>query len=183
LRSTTTLGARHLGDIPFGYWSTAQGGINSQHFFASLTNVLAVARPSFVVLPGWTFNDVTGNVHADRAAVDSFFARLLMAAETCVSHGAAPIFLTPFPRDPGAMVPAQIEPWRDMRTWILALREAAGIVIDATPILGHVSDGQLDGTFLPEYSDDQIHPNDLGHAAIADKLTPIIERLCGISSD
>jgi hypothetical protein len=34
---------------------------------------------------------------------------------------------------------------------------------------------------LPEYSNDQMHPNDAGHAIVASVLTPIIESLCDIA--
>ncbi len=182
LQSTVELGVRHLGDIPFGYWSTAQGGADSQSFFNALANVLPVAQPSFVVLPGWTYNDLSDSVHADRLADDIFFARLLMAAETCVHQGATPIFLTPFPRDLGGMTSVQVQPWRGLRASILTLRQIGAIVIDATQLLGHTLNGQFDGTYLSQYSNDHAHPNDLGHAAIANELTPIIERLCGLSS-
>ena len=150
--------------------------------FPSLTNLLPVAEPSFVMLPGWTYNEMSGGVHADQAATDVFFARLIMAAETCIKHGATPIILTPFPRDPGGMTPIQVGPWRNLRSSILALREGGAVVLDATPLLGQKSGGQLDGTYLPEYSDDHAHPNDAGHAALATVLVPMIERLCGLSS-
>lgn len=182
LRATVELGAGHLGYIPFGYWSVAQGGADSRWFFPSLTNLLPVAEPSFVMLPGWTYNEMSGSVHADQAATDVFFARLIMTAEICIKHGATPIILTPFPRDPGGMTPIQVGPWRNLRSSILALREGGAVVLDATPLLGHKSGGQLDGTYRPEYSDDHAHPNDAGHAALATALVPMIERLCGLSS-
>jgi hypothetical protein len=181
LRATTSLGARHVGRVPFGYWSTARGGADSAWFFPSLMNVLAVAKPGFVVLPGWTYNETSGSVNADRAANDIFFARLMMAAEACVGRGAVPILLTPFPRDLAGMTPVQIAPWRGLRDSILALRDGGAIVVDATPLLGHQSAGQFDGTYLPEYSNDQMHPNDAGHAIVASVLTPIIESLCDIA--
>ena len=177
-RATIAMAAGHLGHVPFGYWSVAQGGADSRWFFPSLANLLPVAKPSFVVLPGWTYNEMSGNLHADRGANEAFFARLMMAAENCSEHGATPIFLTPFPRDRGGMTSLQVEPWLNLRNNILALREAGAIVVDATPMLGHTSGGQLDGTYLPEFSDDHAHPNDAGHAVIATKLIPVIERLC-----
>jgi hypothetical protein len=178
LRATVELGSQHVGHIPFGYWSTARGGADSGLFFPSLTNILSAANPSFVVLPGWTYNEMNGAVHADRMAVDLFFARLLMTAEQCTSNGAIPIFLTPFPRDPGGMTPAQVLPWRSTRNAIMALRERGAIVVDAASILGRTSGVELDGTYLPRYTSDQAHPNNAGHAAIASKLTTVIRELC-----
>jgi hypothetical protein len=179
LQATVEIGRDHVGCIPFGYWSTARGGADSGWFFSSLEQVLPVARPGFVVLPGWTYNEMRGTVHADQSAVDLFFARLLMAAETCSRAGAIPIFLTPFPRDPGGMTPVQLAPWRDLRESILALREIGAVVLDATTLLGHHSAGVLDGTYLPELSLDRAHPNDAGHGALARALVPIIKGLIG----
>jgi hypothetical protein len=134
------------------------------------------------VLPGWTYNEMDGVVHADQAADDLFFARLLMTAETCARAGAIPIFLTPFPRDPGGMTPVQVAPWRKLRKSILALRETGAVVLDATTLLGHQTAGVLDGTYLPQFSLDRAHPNDAGHAVLARALVPIIEGLIGTGS-
>ena len=43
-----------------------------------------------------------------------------------------------------------------------------------------MTDGQFDGTYLPQYTDDQVHPNDAGHAAVAELLTPLISAICGL---
>jgi hypothetical protein len=179
LQATVELGARHVGRMPFGYWSTARGGADSGLFFPSLVQVLPVARPSFVVLPGWTYNEMNRAVHADQTAIDRFFARLIMTAESCIDEGAIPIFLTPFPRDPGGMTPVQLGPWRGLRASILALGEAGAVVLDAATMFGRRSDGHLDGTYLPQYSDDHMHPNNAAHAALARDLVAIIEGLCG----
>lgn len=180
LRSTLELSSRHVGRIPFGYWSTAQGGRESGPFFASLTNVLEVARPGFVVLPGWTYNDKNGGTHADGTANEIFLSRLLASAEACASVGAVPILLTPFPRDPASMTPARVDSWRDLRKSILSLRDHGAVVLDATPILGRTTGLELDGTYQPGLTTDTAHPNNAGHAAIAAALTPLIEQVCGI---
>ena len=178
LRATVKIGAQHIGRIPFGYWSTARGGSGSEWFFSSLTNVLDVAKPSFVVLPGWTFNDMSGSVHADQAANDAFLARLLMTSEACVSNGAVPIFLTPFPRDAHSMNEEVVRPWLKLRRFILSMRDSGAIVVDATQLLGaRSSSGEFDGCYLPQYTSDQVHPNDAGHAALAKILGAEIEKL------
>jgi hypothetical protein len=181
LQVTVELGARHVGRVPFGYWSTARGGADSGWFFPSLAQVLPVAMPSFVVLPGWTYNEMSGAVHADQAAINLFFARLMMAAETCTGAGAIPIFLTPFPRDPGGMSPVQVGPWLKLRDSIMGLREAGAVVMDTAALFGHRAGDSLDGTYLPGYSGDQAHPNNAAHAALAGELVPIIEGLFGLS--
>jgi hypothetical protein len=180
LQATVKLGARHIGRIPFGYWSTAKGGADSGWFFPSLVQALPVAKPSFVVLPGWSYNEMNGNKRADQDATNVFFARLMMAAENCADAGAIPIFLTPFPRDPGGMTPVQVGPWRKLRDSIIALRETGAIVLDATSLFGRQSDGHLDGTYLPEFSDDHVHPNDTGHSVVAENLVRLMEALLGL---
>jgi hypothetical protein len=171
MRSTLEIGSRQVGRIPFGYWSTARGGATSDWFF----------RPGFVVLPGWTYNDTTLNAQADQEAIAIFLARLLMTAEECARSGAVPIFLTPFPRDPAAMTAARVEPWRALRNAIVDLRERGAVVLDATAILARQVNGVMDGTYRPEYTDDTVHPNNAGHAAVAAALTPIIERICRLA--
>jgi hypothetical protein len=183
LRATVEIGRRHVGRVPFGYWSTARGGADSGWFFASLTQVLPVAKPSFVVLPGWSFNEVNGTVHADQSATGLFFARLLMAAEECLTAGAIPVFLTGFPRDPGGMTAVQVGPWRAVRESVLALRETGALVVDSATLFGNRSAGVLDGTYLPDLSNDRAHPNDAGHAALAQALIPIIEKFSGVAAD
>jgi hypothetical protein len=180
MRATLDFGSRHVGGVPFGYWSTAQGGSQSDWFFATLCNVLDIARPSFVVLPGWTYNDMNGTVHADRTANQAFFARLLLTAETCARAGAIPVFLTPLPRDPDAMTPMRATAWRELRDQILALQDGGAIVLDAASMLGRRSGGVLDGTYDAAFSDDTVHPNNAGHDRIAAGLVPIIERVCGL---
>jgi hypothetical protein len=182
LRSTVALNARYKGQVPFGYWTTAQGAADSELIFGRLNGILEVARPSFVVLPGWTYNEKTLTVHADHIANMNFFSRLLMASEACVRAGAVPIFLTPFPRDARSMTPVQLRAWRALHTAIASLRDSGAMVLDAASILTHRTNGALDGTYRSEYSDDEAHPNDAGHAAVSAALTPMIERVCGLSS-
>ena len=137
-------------------------------------------RPGFVILPGWTYNDTVDGVAADDAACRLFFARLVMAADAVSAAGAIPIFLTPFPRDRESMTASVLGPWRRLRNDILAMRLSGATVIDTTSILGATPDGVFDGTYLPEFSDDQVHPNDAGHAAIAERLRPVLQAICRI---
>jgi hypothetical protein len=181
LRSTIELNARYAGQIPFGYWSTAQGGTDSEWFFGCLTSVLDVARPSFVVLPGWSYNDMTLAQHADHRANVTFLSRLLMTAEACVRTGAVPVLLTPFPRNASSMTPVQVRAWHALRDSICSLQANGAVVLDATSMLARRVNGVMDGTYQPEYTDDTAHPNNAGHAAIAAALTPIIERVCGLT--
>jgi hypothetical protein len=181
LRSTVELNARYAGQTPFGYWAAARGGATSGWFFSCLTNILPIARPGFVVLPGWSYNDQTLTEHADHAANLIFLSRLMIAAEACARAGAVPIFLTPFPRDRAAMSPIQVSAWRMLYESICALRANGAIVLDATSILANRSNEAMDGTYRAGYSDDAAHPNNAGHAAIASVLTPMIERICGLT--
>ena len=53
------------------------------------------------------------------------------------------------------------------------------VVADAAAVLGRQTNGDLDGTYLPTMTKDDVHPNDAGHAAVADLLKPIIKALAG----
>jgi hypothetical protein len=101
----------------------------------------------------------------------------MMAAESCTRIGAVPVFLTPFPRDPGGMTPVQVGPWLKLRDSIMTLRETGAVVLDATDLFGRRSEGVLDGRYLPEYSNDDAHPNNAAHAALAGCLARVIEGL------
>ena len=175
LRATVAMGAPLVGQMPLGYATCATGGARSAQFFPRLLSLLPAIRPGFVVLPGWTFNDTSDGVRADAAACEVFLARLLQAADACAAAGALPIFLTPFPRDAGEMGPEQVGPWLRLRNGVLGLRATGALVLDAAPLLGGESDGVLDGTYLPEMSSDAVHPNDVGHAALAAELEPLLQ--------
>ncbi len=181
LRATVLLGSGWVGKVPFGYVATAVGGATSEQFFLMLHSLLPAIRPSFVVLPGWTYND-QGEVHADEAANNIFMARLVLAADNCILNGAVPIFLTPFPRDAGSMTAAQVEPWRKLRHSILSMRYSGAAVVDATAILGAKTDsGEFDGTYRPGFSSDGAHPNDAGHAAVSYALMVELNRITGLT--
>lgn len=173
-RGVTALARHHVGQVPFGMVNCAQGGLTSPQFLQRLDPLLAPVRPSFAILPGWTYNDMSGDIHADAEALRPYLARLLRTVETCVAHGVQPILLTPFPRDRNSMTPAQLAPWHGLRHAILAMNHAALPVIDAGLLLGEDVDGTLDGTYRPTMTLDGAHPNDAGHEALAAALIRLI---------
>lgn len=176
-QATTALGSQSIGRLPFGMVNCAVGGLASQHFFPRLSKLLQSVNPSYVVLPGWSYNDQNEDIHADQIAVDRFFARLIQSAELCRSHGALPIFLTPFPRDAEKMLLTQLNPWKNLRRDIIQMSNEGAIVLDATSLLGNRVDGDFDGTYLKSMSDDGSHPNDNGHREIASSLITILRNL------
>jgi hypothetical protein len=178
-RASACLGAAQVGVLPMGMVNCAVGGATSAQFFSRLDTLLPIVRPSYVVLPGWTFNDRNGELHADRTAMNVFFTRLLNCIETCQQRGILAIVLTPFPRDRLSMTPAQLEPWRWLRQAIINLSHGNIAVLDATALLGNQADGEFDGTYLPSLSDDGKHPNDSGHAALGATLIQIIQSMLG----
>lgn len=166
-RATGLLGQMYSNLIPFSNTNCAVGGLGSDEFFARFESLIPAVRPSYAVLPGWTFNDRSGSVKADQAAMDVFLARLLSTIETCQANNVLPIVLTPFPRDSEAMSDVQLVPWRWLRQTLLELQSPGMTVIDATAILGQQRNNAFDGTYLPQMSTDQMHPNNDGHMAIA----------------
>jgi hypothetical protein len=172
--ATASLGQTYLNKIPFSMTNCAVGGLGSEEFFARFEALFRAVQPSYAVLPGWTYNDRTGDVRADQTLMNVFLARLLSAVEICEANGTLPIILTPFPRNADAMTEVQLEPWRWLRAELLRLRGSAAVVIDATSILGRQDNGVFDGTYLPSMSSDQMHPNDEGHIAIARALASTV---------
>ncbi len=168
--ATTALGEAFLHRIPFSMANCAVGGMGSEEFFARLAMLIQPVQPSYVVLPGWTYNDATGETKADQAAMNIFLARLLTAAESCTVSGSLPVIVTPFPRNADAMTPVQLTPWHWLRKTLLDLDDSSIVVIDATSILGHRVNGIFDGTYLPSTSVDQMHPSNDGHVRVAQAL-------------
>jgi len=177
---STGLGEQHIGAVPFGWASCAVGGAVSQQFFPYLQALIRHVNPSYVVLPGWTANETNGPVQADAIANDRFFARLLQVSDVVRLNGAMPIWLTPFPRNETFMQQTQLEAWRALRQDILQLQGSGEMVVDTTAVLGRQTDGVFDGTYLPAMTTDHVHPNDAGHAAVADLLKPIVRTLAGL---
>ena len=173
-RCTAQLIRRQLGRIPFGMVNYAAGGLTSAQFFQRIETLLDATRPSFAVLPGWTYNDRSGATYADADALRAFLPRLLSAVESCTARGVQPVLLTPFPRDRNGMTEVQLGPWHGMRHAIMSMQESGVRVIDATAALGQETDGMFDGTYLPAMTHDGAHPNDAGHTAIAALLERII---------
>jgi len=177
LRSILELGAKHANRIPFGYVSCAVGGSTSEAAFSRLKRLVPIIKPSLVVLPGWIYNDEKDGINADVAIIRTFAARLMMAAETCRRHGGEPLFTTPLPRDAESMGSSQMEGWMEIREKIMNLRTVGLPVLDGASLVGALDySGHLTGTYLPESSDDSVHPNDKGHAMIATELTRLLSR-------
>ncbi len=179
-RVTTSLGRETIGSAPMGWANCAVGGAVSQQFFPFLQALMNYVQPSYVVLPGWTANEINRDSKADAVCCERFFARLLQTADMVRLSGAVPLWLTPFPRNPKFMIPERLAPWRSLRRSILGMQSAGELVADATAVLGNVTAGHFDGTYLPGMTSDQIHPNDSGHAAVADLLKPMIKSLAGL---
>ncbi|MDR3538214.1 MAG: hypothetical protein P4L71_17095 [Acetobacteraceae bacterium] len=172
---TTRLGQRYSGAVPFGFVNCAVGGIASKEMFAHLDALLPAIRPTFAVLPGWTYNEVYAGVHASAEANGEFFFSLLQAAQKCRALGVKPIFLTPFPRDAATMTAEVLHSWRDLRSRILQFQAEGGLLVDGGRALGQRDGDELTGTYLPGLSSDGIHPNDAGHARVAEELARLAE--------
>jgi hypothetical protein len=177
-RATTNLGSNYIGKIPFGMMNCAVGGLASRQFFPRLEELLSAVRPSYVVLPGWSYNDHDTPISGGQTNADQFVARLIRVAEICRDQRIAPVFLTPFPRDEKTMSKLWINSWQTLRRTINDMKSEGSIVLDASLILGHTTDGELDGTYLAQVSDDGVHPNDLGHSMLAENLISVLRETC-----
>ena len=173
-RSMVALGREHFGRVPVGMVNCAAGGLSSWQFFPRLAELIGAVRPSFAILPGWTYNDRTGTTNADEGAADRFFAQLVQLCDFCSARGVTPIVMTPFPRNRSAMTSVRVSSWMRLRQMMLQMAEAGAQVIDAATLLGSATDGVLDGTYEPEMSTDATHPNDRGHSAVASRIIALI---------
>jgi hypothetical protein len=179
LQAMTRLGSAHAGQIPFGIVNDAFGGARSREFLGRTCARLADIQPSFVVLPGWSYNDHLAG--GDATEIDEAFCQNLSSAIAAVrSVGALPIILTPFPRNPEALDSRLLWAWLMQRERILRLGGEGEEVIDASVLLGERYPTQggkaLGGLYVPGLTADEMHPNDAGHARIADALVAIITR-------
>ena len=101
-----------------------------------------------------------------------------MAIDQCEARGILPVLMTPLPRDAESMGPAQLGPWQWLRAEILEMERRGAVVLDATALLGSMSFDMPDGTYRPEFTSDNMHPNDDGHAAASDLLVRILRESC-----
>ena len=176
------LGQELVGLIPVGIATDACGGLRSDEFFAKTDALLDEVRPSFVVLPGCSYNDHVGQESAAEVNAQ-FLLRLEGAARRAATTGATVMFLTPFPFGASRLTPELLASWRDCRAAIMARADLGEIVIDAAAILGTITHGELDCSYRPDLTTDGIHPNDFGHAALADALDAALRpRVGAISS-
>jgi predicted Zn-dependent protease len=174
--AVTRIGAEYIGAVPFACANAAVGGLPSAKFFPRLDALFQAINPSYVVLPGWTYNDYP-QPNPDPAAIDRrFFARLCEVAAGVRARGAVPVWLTPFPRNPADMTPPIIASWHWLREVIVAQRAAGEIVVDAAMLLGCSIAGRLTGSYRPEYTTDRVHPNEAGHDALGDLIQEALKR-------
>ena len=75
------------------------------------------------------------------------------------------------------MDPPRLGAWRDMHRTIVDLAESGEHIVDAASALGTRAEHVLEGTYRQGTSDDGIHPNDHGHAIVAELLTSVVQKL------
>ncbi len=152
---------------PLAAANYAWSGSPSLIFMPVLEHMLAACRPQIVILQGWTANDGPA-----KAAIDAYGERVLGLAEQVVKSGAVPVMVTRFPRFNLAQHANELalaEAWRRRQ---LQLNTPAMPVLDAPAVL---DDPAQPGAYRPGLSNDRVHPNTAGHAALAEALTPILQ--------
>jgi len=175
-RASTEAMMNAVGRTPVGFVNAAVGGFTTAQIFGRFYGLLDAINPSYAVLPGWTYNDDGPDGRADASAVRMFFAELVRAVAICETRGILPVLCTPFPRDAERMGAVQIGPWRWIRERILELgADERVLVLDATSVLGEENAGRYSGTYHRAMSNDQMHPDDEGHIAIARLLEPLLK--------
>ena len=138
--------------------------------------MVGALRPGLVLLQSWTAND--GG--AAPAAEAKYWDRLESTMNAVRGYGGTPVLVTPLPRDPRFMANRQVrEAWQAAGARVLALGAAGTPIIDGgAPVAARDATG-LTGTYRTDraVSADAVHPDDLGHALIADAAVPVLDRL------
>jgi hypothetical protein len=156
-------------DCPVAGANYAWGGSPSMIFLPILDRMLEACRPQFVVLQGWTAND--GPAEASAIAYSDQILRLAAKAR---QMGAFPIMSTRFPRNTLARNPDELRVTEWLRRRQLALSGREMVVLDAAEVL---DDPLRPGTYRDGLSNDGVHPNDAGHAAVERLLTAALREL------
>jgi hypothetical protein len=169
------LGKTNVGSVPMGWTNCAVGGLASEQIFARLQTIIKIVRPSFVILPTWTYNELNGSINADRIACNLYLARLFQTVDIVRAAGAVPILISPCPRDGKTMGSEQVAAWKAVYD-LMTTMAPDEIVIDISTVL---TDGQLAGVFPNDsiYTTDGVHPNDAGHALIASYIRPLLQAM------
>ncbi len=155
--------------LPVAAANYAWGGSPSMVFQPLLEHMVASLRPEILVLQGWSAND-----GPSPEAAQAYATRILHLAAQARAQGTVPILVTRFARKTLAQNPREITFADHLRQQQLSMRAPDMPVLDATPIL---EDPTHPGLYRPGLSNDGIHPNGAGHAALAAALTPMLENL------
>ena len=156
-------------EYPFSAANYAWGGSPSDVFMPVLERMLEACRPRFLIVQGWTAND-----GPSEAAAMSYFNRAIALARSARLTGTEPILVTRFSRVTLFQHPSELATANRLRFQQLALNGIEFPVIDAALVL---DDPARPGAFKPGLSEDGVHPNAQGHAAVAALLTPVLRRV------
>jgi lysophospholipase L1-like esterase len=131
-----------------------------------LERMLAACRPQILILQGWTANDGPGEL-----AAEAYAAKVLDMAGKARQLGTLPVLITRFARETLAQHPEELRAAQRQRDRQLALAGPDLPVLDAPLVL---DDPARPGAYRLGLSNDHIHANDTGHAAVARLLTPLL---------
>jgi hypothetical protein len=171
LQAMSSLGKANVGALPYGIANSACSATQSFQFFQYFQGFAPFSHASFVVLPGWSWNNNEAGTHADSVANNIGFARLLVMLRWCREQGLVPIIFTPLPNIASNMGSTQQTAWLALYNSLIAMRNTGTIVIDVSTPFSDTSGGHMTGIWPAgsPYNNggSDPHPNDAGHAAIA----------------
>jgi hypothetical protein len=155
--------------MPVAAANYAWSGSPSILFLPLLERMLEACRPQIVLLQGFTGND-----GPNPEGVQAYAARIMQLAARAQALGTLPVLLTRFPRASLAQNPALALLADQLRERQLHQNRPGLPVLDATLIL---EDPSEPGIYRSGLSADRTHPNQTGHAALAQALTALLKPL------
>lgn len=174
LIAATTLGKEFVSSVPVGFVNAATGSAPNSVFFQNLATILPIINPTYVVLPGWTSNDLNVDGLEPQEMVANFSARLSQASDMVREAGAVPIFVTPWGYDD--MTADEIAAWRELRARTLSLAGSGEIVVDQFALCGDVATG----AYASGMAYDGLHPTDNANIRGSRPLAVAIKVVAGL---